>query len=92
MSTRSTIMLRRRLARGLHYRDMLAMFARLRLPVVDGHAAFEDVGRPSDMFYYPGSHYSPAGYPVSADALLRVLTVRFAAAAAGARLGEFAPD
>ena len=63
-----------------NYRDdVLAIFTRLGLPVVDGHAAFADTGRPADMFYYPGSHYSPAGYRVIADALLRKLRTRLAA-------------
>ena len=75
----------RRLQHQLGYRDdMLAMFARLGLPVVDGHAAFADSGRLVDMFYFPGSHYSPAGYRVIADALLRELKTRVAAAASSA--------
>ena len=63
-----------------HYRHMLAMFARLGLPVVDGHAAFKSHGLLADMFYYSESHYSPAGYRVIADALLRPLTTRPATA------------
>ena len=59
--------------------DMLAMFARLGFPVVDGHSAFADSGRPTDMFYFPGSHYSPAGYSVIANALVRKLKTRLAA-------------
>ena len=69
--------------RRLNYRDdVLAIFTRLGLPVVDGHAAFADTGRPADMFYYPGSHYSPGGYRVIAEALLRKLRTRLAAAEA----------
>lgn len=65
------------------YRDeMLAMLARLGITVVDGHSAFVDSGRPTDMFYYPESHYSPAGYRVIADALLRELTARLGTAEA----------
>ena len=68
-------------SRRIGYRDyMLAMFARLGLPVVDGHVAFVDSGRPADLFYFPESHYSPAGYRVIADALLRELKDRTAAA------------
>ncbi len=37
-------------------------------------------GRPADLFYFPESHYSPAGYRVIADALLRELKDRTAAA------------
>ena len=59
--------------------DMLARFARLGLPVVDGHAAFADSGRTADMFYYPGSHYAPAGYRLIANALLRELKTRLSA-------------
>ena len=73
----------RRRQHRLGYRDdMLAMFARLGLPVVDGHSAFVDGGRPVDMFYFPGSHYSPEGYRVIADALLRELKSRLSAAEA----------
>ena len=75
-----------------HRDDMLALFAHLDLPIVDGHVAFEEVGRPADMFYYPGSHYSPAGYRVIADALLRVLTAGLTASegspAAATRTGR----
>ena len=61
--------------------DMLAMFARLGLLVVDGHFALADSGRPvDDMFYYPGSHYAPAGYRLIAKALLRELNTRFSGA------------
>ena len=59
-----------------HRDDLLAMFARLGLPVVDGHDAFAGAGRPADMFYFPGSHYSPAGYRVIAEALLREMKTR----------------
>ena len=69
--------------RRLNYRDdVLAIFTRLGLPVVDGHAAFADTGRPADMFHYPGSHYSPGGYRVIAEALLRKLRTRLAASEA----------
>ena len=52
-----------------HRDDVLAMFARLGVPVVDGHAAFVDTGQaPADFFYSLGSHYSPAGYQVIAEA------------------------
>ncbi len=66
--------------------DMLAMFARLGLPVVDGRSAFAG-RRPTvdDLFYYPGCHYAPAGYRLIADALLRELKTRLAAAASSAR-------
>ena len=60
--------------------DLLEMFARLSLPVVDGHAAFLSTGRsPDDFFYYAGSHYSPFGYRVIAEATLRELRSRLAA-------------
>ena len=60
--------------------DVLAMFARLGVPVVDGHAAFVDTGQaPADFFYWLGSHYSPAGYQVIAEAVLRTLQDRLAA-------------
>ena len=64
-----------------HRDDMLAIFARLGLPIVDGHAAFADTGRPEDMFYFGGSHYSPEGYRVVAEALLQVLKTRLTASA-----------
>ena len=61
--------------------DVLAMFARLGVPVIDGHAAFVDTGQaPDDFFYFLGSHYSPAGYQVIAEAVLRTLQERLAAA------------
>lgn len=61
----------------LHHRDdVLAIFTRLGLPVVDGHAAFVRVGRPADMFYFAGSHYSPEGYRVIAEAILRKIEER----------------
>ncbi len=53
--------------------EMLALFDRLGTPVVDGHAEFLAAGRPGEMFYHPMSHYSPAGYRVIADAVLREL-------------------
>ena len=60
--------------------DLLEMFSRLSLPVVDGHAAFLSTGRsPNDFFYYAGSHYSPFGYRVIAEATLRELRLRLAA-------------
>ena len=63
-----------------HRDDVLAMFARLGVPVVDGHAAFVDTGQaPADFFYSLGSHYSPAGYQVIAEAVLRTLQDRLAA-------------
>ena len=63
-----------------HRDDVLAMFARLGVPVVDGHAAFVDTGQaPADFFYFLGSHYSPAGYQVIAEAVLRTLQDRLAA-------------
>ena len=61
--------------------DVLAMFARLGVPVIDGHAAFVDTGQaPDDFFYFLGSHYSPAGYQVIAEAVLRTLQERLATA------------
>ena len=63
-----------------HRDDVLAMFARLGVPVVDGHAAFVDTGQaPADFFYSLGSHYSPAGYQLIAEAVLRTLQDRLAA-------------
>ena len=70
------------MARSNYRDDVLAILTRLGLPVVDGHAVFADTGRPADMFYYPGSHYSPTGYRVIADALLRTLRTRLAASEA----------
>ena len=58
--------------RTLGVRDKaLDLFERLGVPVVDGHAAFLETGRPGDMFFHPYSHYSPEGYRVIADAVLR---------------------
>ena len=56
-----------------HRNDVLAMFARLGVPVVDGHAAFAATKRPTEMFYYPNSHYTPMGYRVIAEPLLQEL-------------------
>ena len=66
--------LRRYMRGALNQRDdVLALFERLGAPVVDGHAAFLETGRPGDMFFHPFSHYSPEGYRVVADAVLREL-------------------
>ncbi len=51
--------------------DLISLFERLGVPVVDGHAAFLETGRPGDMFFHPYSHYSPEGYRVIAEAVLR---------------------
>jgi len=51
--------------------EIIGLFERLGVPVVDGHAAFLETGRPGDMFFHPYSHYSPEGYRVIADAVLR---------------------
>ena len=61
----------------LNYRDdILEMFARLDLPVVDGHAVFLDAGlSPTDIFYYGGSHYTPAAYRTVTEAVLQKLRV-----------------
>ena len=65
---------RSRAGGDMHHRnDVLAMFARLGVPVVDGHAAFAATKRPTDMFYYPNSHYTPTGYQVIAEPLLQEL-------------------
>ena len=65
-----------------HRDDVLEMFDRLGLPVIDGHAIFEDVGlSPTDIFYYEGSHYTPAAYGAMAEAVLRKL--RFCLTASG---------
>ncbi len=53
------------------YDEALDLFERLGVPVVDGHAVFLETGRPGDMFFHPYSHYSPEGYRVIADAVLR---------------------
>ena len=69
--------------------DVLAMFARLGVPVIDGHAAFVDTGQaPDDFFYFLGSHYSPAGYQVIAEAVLRTLQERLAAVLPSSSVGE----
>ncbi len=51
--------------------DLIGLFERLGVPVVDIHTAFLKTGRPGDMFFHPYSHYSPEGYRVIADAVLR---------------------
>lgn len=51
--------------------EAIDLFERLGVPVVDGHTAFLETGRPGDMFYHPYSHYAPEGYRVIADAVLR---------------------
>lgn len=51
--------------------EVFELFERLGVPVVDGHAVFLETGQPGDMFFHPHSHYSPEGYRVIANALLR---------------------
>ncbi len=51
--------------------EAIDLFKRLGVPVVDGHIAFLETGRPGDMFFHPFSHYSPEGYRVIAEAVLR---------------------
>ena len=51
--------------------EIIGLFERLGVPVVDGHAAFLETERPGDMFFHPYSHYSPEGYRVIAEAVLR---------------------
>jgi len=51
--------------------EVIDLFKRMGMPFVDGHTAFLDTGRPEDMFFHPYSHYSPEGYRVIADAVLR---------------------
>ena len=51
--------------------EAIDLFKRLGVPVVDGHIAFLETGRPGDMFFHPYSHYSPEGHRVIAEAVLR---------------------
>lgn len=54
-------------------REVLRIVADLGLPLIDGRAVFLRHGDPAALFEYPGSHYSPAGYAVIADAIAKHL-------------------
>ncbi|MDH5749293.1 MAG: GDSL-type esterase/lipase family protein, partial [Rhodospirillales bacterium] len=54
--------------------EVLKQVAALKIPLIDLHPSFAAQPDPRRMFQYPGSHYSPEGYKVAADAIGRVLS------------------
>jgi hypothetical protein len=55
---------------------VLRLARRLGLDVVDVHAAFLETGDPKALFFGFRSHYTPAGYRVAAEAVLRHIDQR----------------
>jgi hypothetical protein len=56
------------------YDSSLTSMERAKVSVIDLKQAYDVLGRPQSFYYFPGSHFSGAGYKFVADAIAKALS------------------